>query len=179
MKYFVATDIHGSAYWAKKVADKFVASGADLLVLLGDVYNHGPRNPFPQDYAPMKVAEIFNALSGKIVAVQGNCDSEVDQMISTFPFVREEILPFGGHRILFTHGHVHNKDNVGQLIGGDVMMYGHFHVNEVNVNGGVTCVALSSCSLPKNNCVPAYAVCNEKTLTVYDFDDKVLNELTF
>ena len=69
MKYFVATDIHGSAYWAKKVADKFVTSGADLLVLLGDVYNHGPRNPFPQDYAPMKVAEIFNALSGKIVAV--------------------------------------------------------------------------------------------------------------
>ena len=116
MKYFVATDIHGSAYWAKKVADKFVASGADLLVLLGDVYNHGPRNPFPQDYAPMKVAEIFNALSG---------------------------------------------------------------VNEVNVNGGVTCVALSSCSLPKSNCVPAYAVCNEKTLTVYDFDDKVLTELTF
>lgn len=179
MKYFVATDIHGSAYWAQKVADKFRQSGADALVLLGDVYNHGPRNPFPQDYAPMKVAEIFNALSDKVIAIQGNCDSEVDQMISDFPFVKENFVFLGGKRILFTHGHVHNKDNVGQLSSGDVMMYGHFHVNEVNNVNGVVCIALASCSLPKNNCLPAYAICNEKSITVCDFADNLIDFVEF
>lgn len=179
MKYFVATDIHGSAYWAQKIADKFRQSGADALVLLGDVYNHGPRNPFPQDYAPMKVAEIFNALSDKLIAIQGNCDSEVDQMISDFPFVKENFVFLGGKRILFTHGHVHNKDSVGQLVSGDVMMYGHFHVNEVNNVNGVVCIALASCSLPKNNCLPAYALCNEKSITVCDFDDNFIDFVEF
>lgn len=176
MTYFVATDIHGSAYWAQKVVDKFNASGADQLVLLGDVYNHGPRNPFPQDYAPMKVAEVFNAMSDKLFAVQGNCDSEVDQMISTFQFVREDIVALGDRRIMFTHGHVHNKDSLPYLAKGDVVMYGHFHVNELNVVDGITCIALSSCSLPKCGAAPAYALCNEKSITVYDFDDKVLFE---
>ena len=65
MKLFVVSDIHGSAYWAEKVTEKFKKSGADMMVLLGDVYNHGPRNPFPQQYAPMKVAEIPNAAADK------------------------------------------------------------------------------------------------------------------
>ena len=174
MTYFVATDLHGSAYWAEKIVAKFHKSGADMLVLLGDVYNHGPRNPFPAEYAPMNVADILNAVADKLIAVKGNCDSEVDQMISTFPFVGEDIVALGGKRILFTHGHVHNKDSLPLLTNGDVMLYGHFHVNEVNVVDGITCIALASCSLPKNNCLPAYALCNEKSITVYDFDDNLL-----
>ncbi len=176
MTYFVATDIHGSAYWAQKVVNKFNASGAEQMVLLGDVYNHGPRNPFPQDYAPMKVAEIFNRLADKMFAIQGNCDSEVDQMISTFQFVKEDIVVLGGKRIMFTHGHMHNKDNLPYLTKGDVVMYGHFHVNELTVVDGVTCIALASCSLPKCGAAPSYALCNEKSITVYDFDDNVLFE---
>lgn len=179
MTYFIATDLHGSAYWADKVVAKFAASGADMLVLLGDVYNHGPRNPFPQDYAPMRVADALNAVADKLVAVKGNCDSEVDQMISTFPFVGENIVSLGGHRVMFTHGHIYNKDSLPLLTAGDTVVYGHFHINEYNLVDGINCVALSSCSLPKNGCVAAYALCNENSLTVYDFDDNEILKVPF
>ena len=76
MKLFVATDIHGSAYWAERIVNAFKQSNADKLILLGDVYNHGPRNPFPRDYAPMRVAQAFNEIAGSVVAVKGNCDSD-------------------------------------------------------------------------------------------------------
>ena len=122
MKLFVATDIHGSAYYAERVVEKFKQSGADLLVLLGDVYNHGPRNPFPKDYAPMRVAELLNSVSSKVLAIQGNCDSEVDSMISDFTFVKNNVLPLGNRKLFLTHGHVYNKDNLPALACGDVIM---------------------------------------------------------
>ena len=92
MKIFIATDVHGSAYWAQKVKEKFLASQCDVMVLLGDVYNHGPRNPFPQEYAPMRTAEIFSTLKDRLLVVKGNCDSEVDEMISDFDFLPQEAL---------------------------------------------------------------------------------------
>ena len=172
MKLLVATDIHGSAYFAERVVQKFKESDAELLVLLGDVYNHGPRNPFPKDYAPMKVAELLNSVSDRILAIQGNCDSEVDGMISDFTFVKHNVLPLGGRKLFLTHGHVYNKDNLPPLACGDVMLYGHFHVNEVSVVNGVYCVNLSSASLPKD--VSSYALVDEKGVTIYDFDGNVI-----
>ena len=172
MKLFVATDIHGSAYFAERVVQKFRASNADMLVLLGDVYNHGPRNPFPKDYAPMRVAELLNSVSDKILAIQGNCDSEVDGMISDFVFVKHNILPLHNRKLFLTHGHVYNKGNLPHLSCGDVIMYGHFHVNEVSVVNGVYCVNVSSASLPKD--VSSYAIVDDNGVTIYDFDDNVI-----
>ena len=126
MKIFIATDVHGSAYWAQKVKEKFLASQCDVMVLLGDVYNHGPRNPFPQEYAPMRTAEIFSTLKDRLLVVKGNCDSEVDEMISDFDFLPQEALFAFGRRLFFTHGHVYNKDNLPRLLKGDVLFYGHY-----------------------------------------------------
>lgn len=172
MKLFIATDIHGSAYFTEQIVDRFHKSNADYLVLLGDIYNHGPRNPFPRDYAPMKVAEQLNAIADKIIAIKGNCDSEVDEMISVFPFVKEDILPLGKRRLFLTHGHIHNKDNLPYLSTGDVLIYGHFHKNEVNVVNGVYCINLSSASLPKDR--SAYCVMDENGATIYGFDGNVI-----
>jgi hypothetical protein len=181
MKIFLATDVHGSAYWAEKVVQKFEQSGAETLVLLGDIYNHGPRNPLPKDYAPMKVAEILSAVSDKLVVVRGNCDSEVDQMISKFDFVSEASMFLNDgaqrRRLFFTHGHIHNKDNLPHLKAGDVMFYGHFHKNEIVDVNGVICVNVSSCSLPKDT--SAFCVVDEKQIIISDFDDNVLLSRNF
>ena len=179
MKYFIATDIHGSAYWAQKVVQKFAESQADVLVLLGDIYNHGPRNPLPKQYEPLKVAELLNPFASKMIVVQGNCDSEVDQMISDFLFVRENFVFVGNKRILFTHGHVHNKTNTANLSQGDVIVYGHFHVNEITTANGINCVNLTSCALPKNNSTPAYAILDDNGITLYDFSDVQIASLVF
>ncbi len=177
MKLLIATDIHGSAYWAERIADKFLSTHADSLILLGDVYNHGPRNPFPRDYDPMGVAKILNALSEHIVVVRGNCDSEVDAMISDFPIVESCIVLVGGRRCYFTHGHIYNKYNLPKLAAGDVLVYGHFHLNEHTVAEGVHCVNVSSASLPKD--IAAYCIVDDNGLAVLDFDDKLLFSFDF
>ncbi|MCH5159977.1 MAG: phosphodiesterase [Clostridiales bacterium] len=169
MKLFVATDVHGSAYWAKRIVEEFKRSKSDVLILLGDVYNHGPRNPFPRDYAPMKVAETFNGIADKVVAVKGNCDSEVDEMISEFPFVPQVIVPCNGRRLYFTHGHVYNKDNLPTLSHGDILFYGHFHRNEIVEANGVICVNVSSASLPKDRA--AYCIVEDDGVTLCALDE--------
>lgn len=172
MKIFVASDIHGSAYWAQKIIDKFAQSNADALVLLGDIYNHGPRNPFPAEYDPMRVARILSAAAGKIVAVRGNCDSDVDSMISDFPFTDNNIMFVAGRRMFFTHGHIYNGGNLPELQAGDVLFFGHFHISKIAVNNGIICVNVGSVSLPKD--VSTYCIADEQGVTLYDFDDNVV-----
>lgn len=170
MKYFIVTDIHGSAYWAQRAVDKFAQVQADVMVLLGDVYNHGPRNPFPAEYAPQQVAKILSAAHDKLIVVKGNCDSEVDQMISSFTFVGDDVVFCGGRRFYFTHGHIYNKDNLPHLAAGDALFYGHFHKSEITVQNGVVCVNVGSPSLPKDG-KTAYCVASENSIEIFDFDD--------
>ena len=177
MKLFIATDLHGSAYFTERVIEKFNKSNADMLILLGDVYNHGPRNPFPKDYAPMKVAEMLNEIAEKVISVKGNCDSSVDEMISGFPFVENNIVPLGKRRLFLTHGHIFNKNCLPMIEAGDVMIYGHFHVNESVVVNGVYCLNVSSASLPKD--VATYCIVDEQGATIYDLEDKVVLAVQF
>ena len=85
MKLLIASDIHGSALYTRQLLDAFALEGADRLVLLGDILYHGPRNDLPQGYAPKEVIELLNGIKDKILAVRGNCDTEVDQMVLSFP----------------------------------------------------------------------------------------------
>ena len=85
----ICSDIHGDAISAKKVIEAFERHGAERLVILGDILYHGPRNDLPEGYAPKKVIEILNPYSDKILAVRGNCEAEVDQMVLTFPVLAD------------------------------------------------------------------------------------------
>lgn len=62
MKYMFASDIHGSAYYCRKMLDAFEKEGAERLVLLGDLLYHGPRNDLPKEYAPKQVIPMLNAM---------------------------------------------------------------------------------------------------------------------
>lgn len=176
MKYFFVTDLHGSAFWAQKCVDKFEKSGANVMYLLGDVYYHGPRNPLPQDYLPSKVATILNGIADKLIVVSGNCDSQVDTLVSNFNFVGDVIIPQeNGSRLYLTHGHIFDETNLPHLQKGDVLMHGHFHVNTLQTVNGVAVVGLASLSLPKPDNVPSYALLEDGKLEVREFDsDQVL-----
>ena len=89
MKYMFASDIHGSAYYCRKMLDAFEKEGAERLVLLGDLLYHGPRNDLPKEYAPKQVIPMLNAMKDKIYAVRGNCEAEVDQMVLDFPVMAD------------------------------------------------------------------------------------------
>jgi len=129
MRWMIASDIHGSAYWCEKLMRSFEREAADRFLLLGDLLYHGPRNDLPRDYAPREVIRMLNAHKDEIYCVRGNCEAEVDQMVLDFPVLAEYMLLPVGDRLMFvTHGHVFNEDHLPPLKYGDILLHGHTHV---------------------------------------------------
>lgn len=161
MKYIIASDIHGSAFWCEKLLQAFKNEQADKLLLLGDLLYHGPRNDFPKDYSPKNVFEMLNANQENIVCVRGNCDSEVDQMVLNFPIMADYALFDGGNGVtLFaTHGHLYNKDCPPLLKKKDVLLNGHFHTpcHEEMASGAIY-ANCGSVALPKDGTPHSYIV---------------------
>ena len=167
MKYIIASDIHGSAFWCDKLLNAFEKEYADRLILLGDLLYHGPRNPFPQDYGCPAVCNALNAIKDKITAIRGNCDSEVDQMVLEFPMLADYALVGDNGKTLFlTHGHLYNAQTPPLLKKGDVLLNGHFHLpcHRVLENGAIY-ANCGSVSLPKDGSPHSYIVYENQVLT--------------
>ena len=163
-KVMVATDLHGSAEIGRKILQQMQEEGAEVLVVMGDFYYHGPRNPLPVGHGPMDLCELLNGISDKLIAIRGNCDANVDEMISSFTFHNTEDVQVGDKKITFTHGHVYNEKCFPYDT--DVLMFGHTHVNKVYENNGKIAINLASASLPKENCDPSYAIIEEGKITI-------------
>ena len=55
LKLMIASDIHGSAYYCRRMLEACDREQPDKLLLLGDNLYHGPRNDLPREYAPKEV----------------------------------------------------------------------------------------------------------------------------
>ncbi|WP_372378106.1 phosphodiesterase [Vibrio natriegens] len=176
MKLFFASDLHGSLPATRETIDLFVESGADHLVLLGDILYHGPRNPIPEGYNPAEVAELLNQYSKQIIAVRGNCDSEVDQMLLTFPMMMDYawVLLESGQRLFLTHGHIYNGSHRPELKEGDVIAHGHTHIPVAESQDGITIFNPGSMTFPRNDLPRSYGLMNGKKLTVQTPEGEVL-----
>lgn len=151
MKIMFASDIHGSAYYARRTVEAFERSGAGRLVLLGDLLYHGPRNELPRDYAPKEVIPMLNGIKEALLCVRGNCDSEVDQMVLDFPIMADYALMYlDGKAVYITHGHVYNPSDPPKLMKGDILMNGHTHVPADEICGCFRYINPGSVSIPKN-----------------------------
>ena len=123
IKLMVASDIHGSAYYCKKMLEAFDREQAERLLLLGDILYHGPRNDLPKEYDPKEVIKMLNERKNRIFCVRGNCDTEVDQMVLEFPVMADYcILSIDGKTLYATHGHVYNQNNLPPLCEGDILI---------------------------------------------------------
>ena len=159
-KLLIASDIHGDAECARQLLCHFDEEKADLCVLLGDLLYHGPRNDLPQGYAPKEVIALLNERAEKLIAVRGNCESEVDQMVLSFPVLAEyAVLLVDGRRFYLTHGHRYHAESPLPLSEGDVMLCGHTHVPDVVPFGkGNVYLNPGSVSIPKNQSEKSYMV---------------------
>ena len=101
MRLLIASDIHGSAKTCQHLLERFEELQADQLLLLGDMLYHGPRNELPDGYDPKLTAQLLNAYKDKIIAVRGNCDGEVDQMVLAFPITADYNVLI--HQIICRH----------------------------------------------------------------------------
>ena len=151
MKLVIASDIHGSAFWCRKLCDLIEAEQPDRILLLGDLLYHGPRNDLPKEYAPKQVIPMLSALKERIITVRGNCEAEVDQMVLPFPCLADfSQLYVDGKLFYLTHGHHHNPDALPPLPEGSIFLSGHTHVKIDEVHNGIRCLNPGSTSIPKD-----------------------------
>lgn len=178
MKYLFASDIHGSAYYCRKLLDAFREEQAERLVHLGDLLYHGPRNDLPREYAPKEVIALLNEHKNKIYAVRGNCEAEVDQMVLEFPVMADYcILSVDGRTFYATHGHIYNQDNLPPLQEGDILIHGHTHVLKAQQMDGYILLNPGSVSIPKEGNPATYAVLENSIFTIKDFDGNTVREM--
>ncbi|MGF1716937.1 phosphodiesterase [Photobacterium chitinilyticum] len=176
MKLFFASDIHGCAKSTEIMLAAFEQSGAEHLILLGDVLNHGPRNALPAGYAPVEVAEQLNQYADCITAVRGNCDSDVDQMLLEFPMMADYnlVLLANGRRLFLTHGHLYNGDKHPRLRAGDVIVSGHTHLPVAEQKGELYSFNPGSITIPRGDHLASYGLLEDNTLKVISFDGDVI-----
>lgn len=181
MKWMIASDLHGSAYYCRKMLEAFEREGADRLFLLGDLLYHGPRNDLPREYAPKEVIPLLNEKREKLLCVRGNCDAEVDQMVLEFPVLADyAVLPVGQRLIYATHGHIYHVKNLPPLAPGDVLLHGHTHVPAWTEFGqGNLYLNPGSVSIPKENSPHSYMTLEGNTMQWKELESSaVFHELT-
>ena len=181
MKILIASDIHGDLDSMKKVLSAYESESAEKLLLLGDLLYHGPRNDLPSTYAPKAVIELLNENKNNILTVRGNCDTEVDQMVLSFPILADYVwLALDGLSVLATHGHHHNTATPPPMNAGDILLHGHTHVLKIEEFGnGNWYINPGSAALPKENNPRTYAIYENRKFTIKTFDGAVVLEKLF
>ena len=175
MKFLIASDLHGSYTYTNLLLQAFQKENADKLILLGDIYNHGPRNPLPDGYNPLEVSQLLNSIKKHLIVIRGNCDSCVDEMISDFQFIQDSIIIINNKTIYLQHGDKYHINNLPK-VEFDVFIYGHYHtgfiqeMNKIIANTG-------SISLPKNNTERSYLILESNTLSLKNLQSKVISSI--
>lgn len=178
MKLMIASDIHGSFYYAEKTVEKYREEGAQKLILLGDLLYHGPRNDLPRDYNPKKVIALLNSVKNEILAVRGNCEAEVDQMVLEFSVMAEYMIMYLKDRMVFvTHGHKFNTSNPPMLKKGDILLHGHTHIQAMEKFGDFYYINPGSTSIPKNGNKNSYMIYDDGKFTIKDFEGNTIKEM--
>lgn len=178
MKLLIASDIHGSIVYAKKLFEKVDDINPEKILLLGDFYYNGARNTPPEGYSPKEVVVLLNKYADRIIAVKGNCESEVDSWVSEFTISDTAYLHYFDKDMILSHGHHLSFDNLpkGKY---DIFIQGHTHISRLEKKDGLILVNPGSVSLPKD-ANHSYMVMDEKGITLYDLlTDEVLKKLEF
>ncbi len=171
MKLLIASDIHGDKNSALALKNAFQTENADKIILLGDILYHGPRNSLPDAYDPKEVADILNGIKEYILAVKGNCDTEVDQMVLQFPILADYAYISDENLTIFaTHGHKYNADTPPLLSRGDILLHGHTHIPAFERFGNWNIyVNPGSLTVPKGG--------NPKTYMIYESGKFILKSI--
>lgn len=143
MKLIIASDIHGSLMYTKKLEKLIVSEQPEKIILLGDLFYH---NSTSLEYNTKEVANILNKYKDKIIAIHGNCDSEKDSLITEFDITKNYIeINIDNIKFFLTHGHLTNW--YLELIKNNYVISGHTHI--YNLEGQY--INPGSVGLPRKN----------------------------
>ena len=180
MRYLILSDLHGSLPVLERVLHFYDREGYDMLLLLGDLLNYGPRNGLPEGLDATAVARLLSERARDIVAVRGNCDSEVDQMLLSFPIMADYAMVCdNGHRIFLTHGHVFNENNLPPAPAVDLFVYGHTHLmtlQPATADRPAVCNT-GSPTFPKGGNPPTFATLDDGLLSLRLLDGTAIDQM--
>ena len=181
MKFLFLSDVHGSVARLRQVLSFFDENGCDVLCLGGDLLNYGPRNGLPDGLDATAVAEALNSYRRRIIAVRGNCDSEVDQMLLNFPMMADyAVISDGPRRFFLTHGHKFIKDHDPLWFNADVVVSGHTHLWRLeSLPSGPLFCNTGSITFPKDGNPPTFAFYDGAALSIRTLDGLVLASHVF
>ena len=161
-KLLIASDLHGSAFFCHQLMERIASEAPDRILLLGDLLYHGPRNALPEGYDCPKVYGMLNTLKEQVLAVRGNCDCEVDQMVLDFPILSDyALLEVDGVHIYATHGHLWNEGNLPPMQENTVLLHGHTHVPACTKHDRYIYMNPGSVSIPKEGSRHSYMTLEE------------------
>ena len=173
MKALIFSDIHGSENAMLRVDELIKKYNPELIILLGDLLYHGPRNDLPFSYHPKGVIPLLNNHKDKIIAVRGNCEAEVDQMVLSFPCMSTYSEIFvDGLKLTLTHGHIYNEDN--PVPGSSIMLYGHTHIPVCHKKDDIIFFNPGSTTIPKGGNKASFGIYENRNLSVLDLEDESL-----
>lgn len=183
IRLLVFSDTHGSSSRIAAMLDYAKSMKPDAILLLGDLLYHGPRNPLPEGHNAAEAAVLLNGYKDSIIAIRGNCDAEVDQMVLDFPLTERLLLRIDGITIDMRHGH-HEllPDRFETVAKGSILLCGHRHVPRVESVDGVHIWNVGSTSLPKQNSEPSYAIIESQGhgtgvgITLYAMNGSIIGE---
>jgi len=162
-KIMIASDIHGSAAYCRQLLERYKKEQADMLILLGDILYHGPRNDLPKEYAPKEVIAMLNPMCNQIICVRGNCDTEVDQMVLEFNVLCEQAyVCVNGREMLLVHGHKLTEKDTPVIKEGAYLLCGHTHIPKCENRKGYTLINPGSVSIPKENSPHSYIMLTDR-----------------
>ena len=167
MNIQIISDIHGNATSLTQALSTPIQ--VDLIILVGDYLNHGPKNPILDEYDPERCAQILNDIDVPIIAVRGNCDSEVDQMLIDFPMMNDDsYFRFKDTTIYITHGHLFNPET--DILDKKVHLYisGHTHIAKIEKMDEQILFNPGSISLPKGKLKASYGMIQHNLLELRD-----------
>lgn len=174
MKYIVVSDIHGSYLFFNKVIEYFNEHSCDKILLLGDILYHGPRNDLPAGHDVKKLINLLNEYKDRIIAVRGNCDAEVDEMVLDFKIHDNYEICINNLNFFMTHGHHINPNSPLKNKENFVILYGHSHIpdfckieNNYYFNPG-------SIAIPKGGSVHSFGLIENNTISLIDIKGNVL-----
>lgn len=176
MKYLIISDIHGSLPRLQQVLNFYEKTQCNMLCILGDILNYGPRNGLPDGVNPKGIAELLNHFTDPIIAVRGNCDSEVDQMLLDFPIMADyALIADNGKTLFLTHGHIYNENNLpkGKF---DAFFYGHTHLWKLEKQEMSLCNT-GSITFPKGGNPPTFATYENKNISIYQLNGTLLKSI--
>ena len=170
MKYLVISDIHGILDYSSKIDNIVNIENPDKIILLGDLYNHNSTTY-------MDTVNILNKYSDMILCTKGNCDNDVDILVSNFTFNNYIELTINSKKFFFTHGHLYDIYSIPNDI--DVFIYGHLHTNFIKKINNKLCINTGSLSLPRNNTCNSYVVIDDYKVTIKDINNNIIDSIEY